>query len=1687
MIVNILFAVLCIINEVASTTIPQPQPLDTPNWVPTPPPDSATTTPTAEPPETTTEINWGTPLPDSGIDLGYVPFKLYTQVRKSNTVKFLPAKDAVSAATGEEVDPVEIANAPRLKETIKVKKVNEVYTEQGYHDTAYDHKGHSEFGEHHDKYEDNTSTKYRGKGKSHASGSGSSDGEAAATSFGKAKNKTQKNGDSAVQETRPITYDNNKYPFYRTPKTHLPLLSPQRISSNSKDIPKKTEGNYEFYESRDSVHCPEVIDKFVVIPKDRKTPILPRLSGLGDKIDCLKTKYFGQDPLDNPFFQESPSTIVSAVSTPTANKSPQDSFGFYSDIVENIRSFGSDHSKKIPFQLSESRPVSLLGSKINVFGEVPSFDFFSSARFQSQPQTSPPLYSEESRKVFNYMLMSDENQYHKTDDVVSGIESQKQIDHIHESNQRSLPNAWTSSTGLLPSAIKQGQRDVTFENSEIIAEETNSKNNDGSSPILSFTSIPERNGVPKKQRNDVSRQSRSRQRSGTNTRSRSVTSLRNNSRPSGKVLTDGKSNSVKLSEEPSEVEIEKGNNRFLETPEQNDDLVRKKPDTSSDRLFANYIGKYILEEALLNPVTYASDEQIVQDLQAETNGQRPQYRGKNTKSNSNFRTVSRELENNTPYLNSGSDDNFSRLSNIQVNNEVRAHNRANRKGHVASRKSTSGRNVNSGSSTETTTVAVSPLRDSFEKNVDNANQKGYQPVRNSRRRGKSNSNKISPNNYSTTAAVESLSTLKNSPSDNTGIADTILAKGGRFENPTFGQETKYPEDHTVGYQVEHKLVTKEETLITRFAPSGTDDAPPEVNVIKDIKSQHVHTKLQDDPEAEGTYTQLMLSEDATYPKDLNAFAPVSRHEIQNQRRANQYQRLPSRTSTRTSDNNVLQRTVNQRIPSNRKYSSSYSTEKLPTNIYQTRNQYSNQQENVKDGRNIDRFSQKDHNDGYEVVEVTGEKPFTGYPRHSESSLSSIQTEPRGRTTGGRSRSFSDLAKEKTMQNQRSRNQPAQPSRRTNTSRRQGTRTFESDTTERENYPEGYDGHLAPTINNMKEPNDNIAGIAPNVYSEGRNQFPTTDDLRDELSLTSETSRKTFNDVRSKSRQNNYSSRRTPSATEASRDTSSDVRLQSNLPRRTSVDLRNQNSRDLNSRSDELLRRNGKTDLVSNTGRRNQKVDNIIKQGSTTFTSSSSSQERGPLSDITTNRNTNQGREPSRQSRNKSDSISSRRTTGTSRNSFGSAQDVQKNAILGGMDGRSQITPEEEERESRRYSGRNRQSNTAPLAEVNDQITKKLKTPLDDKSLQEENVEKDKNSENDTFKKYLMSLLNDDDISTELIRKIGKSIPNLQATERNRDKISAASSVGARHMPGVQTIYHDDHSQIVLREPNSPRYFYAFEMEEQTADVNPTKALGGEERDSVPGRSIERSQTRTRGDINRSTTRSSSRSSGRSLSGRAGGTNAKSEDDQERLSDDVKTVSRTNLARTSSGVNRGSSRTSSTMNRGTTGRSNNEDLRTRNSERASDMETRGRSNSRQLDWRNSRSNAKAVNQLIEGDDSTKWVVDEPDGQVNQGDILVNLGREEADCVTPNSCLSENIMVRDDSLKVKNSKLGSSGGSVDNQDWRSLPATRRTSDRVASTGRSEERRQELTNSEVNSDTSVRWTSGRQSSNRRGNRRF
>lgn len=122
-------------------------------------------------------------------------------------------------------------------------------------------------------------------------------------------------------QIKPQKIKAQKYPYLNINSKNLHENSPLRYAEDLEKIPKKTQNQMAFYDSTSNVKCAAVEEDVDPVPdriKNKKEnddvqddgeeieqeSNGPRLEGLGDKIDCLKIKYFGEDPLDSPIFRE---------------------------------------------------------------------------------------------------------------------------------------------------------------------------------------------------------------------------------------------------------------------------------------------------------------------------------------------------------------------------------------------------------------------------------------------------------------------------------------------------------------------------------------------------------------------------------------------------------------------------------------------------------------------------------------------------------------------------------------------------------------------------------------------------------------------------------------------------------------------------------------------------------------------------------------------------------------------------------------------------------------------------------------------------------------------------------------------------------------------------------------------------------------------------------------------------------------------------------------------------------------------------------------------------------------------------------------------------------------------------------------------------------------------------------------
>jgi hypothetical protein len=145
------------------------------------------------------------------------------------------------------------------------------------------------------------------------------------------------------RKSRVSKFSKSKYPFYNLSDNVLSQMSAHRYSENIATFPRQKES---LYSLKNRKECQEIDEEVDLESKgDDKNanqhPPPRRLKHLGDKIECLKLKYFGKDPFDNPLFKEEEyvtahiplplnhTNVISRQANPLIN--------VYDDVIRTIR------------------------------------------------------------------------------------------------------------------------------------------------------------------------------------------------------------------------------------------------------------------------------------------------------------------------------------------------------------------------------------------------------------------------------------------------------------------------------------------------------------------------------------------------------------------------------------------------------------------------------------------------------------------------------------------------------------------------------------------------------------------------------------------------------------------------------------------------------------------------------------------------------------------------------------------------------------------------------------------------------------------------------------------------------------------------------------------------------------------------------------------------------------------------------------------------------------------------------------------------------------------------------------------------------------------------------------------------------------------------------------------------------
>lgn len=275
---------------------------------------------------------------------------------------FVPYKMLASVRHSEKYEhqPKDLSN-PLLKERILEKGGHVVYTEQGYEDNQYDHGNEEKF--------------------------------------------------ANVKHRRRRSVGEDKYPFYYSSTRNIPRHSAIRYAENAEHSSKTS-----LYNTKRKI-CDDVdFDESNVNDKETDFKSKKRLTGLEDKIDCLKEKLFGAEPLSNPIFQEHyVDEILPIVKSRRTRSSFNDEpystlVNVFDDVTSNIERLSTSKTKS-DHTASESSVdyvvfppyVDLANSKMNS-RNASVLDIISN---ETSNQTKPPVVILMDEEAFAQMNRND--------------------------------------------------------------------------------------------------------------------------------------------------------------------------------------------------------------------------------------------------------------------------------------------------------------------------------------------------------------------------------------------------------------------------------------------------------------------------------------------------------------------------------------------------------------------------------------------------------------------------------------------------------------------------------------------------------------------------------------------------------------------------------------------------------------------------------------------------------------------------------------------------------------------------------------------------------------------------------------------------------------------------------------------------------------------------------------------------------------------------------------------------------------------------------------------------------------------------------------------------------------------------------------------------------------------------------
>jgi hypothetical protein len=299
----------------------------------------------------------------------FVPTKRYTQVRHSITNSRKPTPE----------------DEPTAKQKISTLKKQIVYSEDGYDDENYDHGGEQKHGEfktvEKPKAKKPTRTHERRPKRDVSASDVNDDDEQdeiipVALALVQSKNGPRLSGNELlayiseviknstlyapdeVEESDPKLIKSSKIGHFFSIPIKKPSLEKKTSESKNQyhfynlpsDITRKPSHSVSPYERTKNQNCNED-DDGEIDPTSSDSSKQPqrRLHNLDGKINCLKNKYFGENPFDSSFYQDeyvsqpSSQSLQIALKTPNdqpSQRSPQTSnhlITVYDDIIHNIK------------------------------------------------------------------------------------------------------------------------------------------------------------------------------------------------------------------------------------------------------------------------------------------------------------------------------------------------------------------------------------------------------------------------------------------------------------------------------------------------------------------------------------------------------------------------------------------------------------------------------------------------------------------------------------------------------------------------------------------------------------------------------------------------------------------------------------------------------------------------------------------------------------------------------------------------------------------------------------------------------------------------------------------------------------------------------------------------------------------------------------------------------------------------------------------------------------------------------------------------------------------------------------------------------------------------------------------------------------------------------------------------------